>query len=147
VEQFRSCKLDSEKLVCLDEAHKYLEEKSSALSRTLVDIVRQMRHLGMRIAISTQSPLVIPGEMLELVSVAIVHRFFSRDWFHHLKRKIPLDDAAFACITKLEPGEALVFAPSALLDEEDYAKEMGQLITKIRIRPRLTMDGGRSRLC
>ncbi len=57
-----------------DEAHKYLT-KNDALGDVIVDTVRQMRHLGMRVVVSTQSPQVLPAELLELVTIAVLHRF------------------------------------------------------------------------
>jgi hypothetical protein len=38
-----------------------------------------MRHDGMRIVLSTQSPKALAPELLELVSVAMLHRFHSSD--------------------------------------------------------------------
>ena len=54
VEQFRASPLKCGKLVCFDEAHKYLGDKSSELATSIVDAVRLMRHDGLRVAISTQ---------------------------------------------------------------------------------------------
>ena len=47
---------------------------------------------------------------LELVTVATLHRFHSRDWFVHLARTLPLDESAWGRIATLEPGHALLFA-------------------------------------
>eukprot|EP00040_Diaphanoeca_grandis_P022534 m.121370 g.121370 ORF g.121370 m.121370 type:complete len:771 (+) comp28849_c0_seq1:141-2453(+) len=110
LEQFRDTPVDG-KLVVFDEAHKYLSStKSAALVDSIVDTVRQMRHYGLRVAISTQSPLALPAEVLELTSLAICHRFHSRDWFRHLAQKIPLPAASFEAIQLLKTGEAIVFA-------------------------------------
>ena len=46
-----------------------------------------MRHFGVRIAISTQSPLDLPSEILELTQIAICHAFHSKDWIDHLAMK------------------------------------------------------------
>ena len=71
-----------------------------------------MRHEGMRVAISTQSPKVLAPELLELVSLLLVHRFHSEDWFTYLKSKVPLPAAGFETIRRLATGQALVFAAS-----------------------------------
>lgn len=60
----------------------------------------------------------------------------------------------FSHIVKLKVGEALMFAPSAILDKKGGGvgekacpvefKVLGHEVLKIRIRKRLTADGGRS---
>jgi len=67
LEQFREIASRHGKLCVLDEAHKYMsgdKAKSEMLAASVVDTVRQMRHYGMRIAISTQSPTTLPPEVL-----------------------------------------------------------------------------------
>ena len=44
------------------------------LSEAIVNIARLMRHDGMRLAVSTQSPAALAPELLELVTVAVLHR-------------------------------------------------------------------------
>lgn len=82
---------------------------SDGLSRTIVDMARLMRHDGLRLALSTQSPKSLAPELLELVSVALIHNFHSSDWFSHLSAKIPLSASAFAEVRRLSPGQALMF--------------------------------------
>ena len=61
---------DNAKLAVFDEAHKYLQNSTmDELSGTIVSTVRQMRHNGVRVVVSTQSPKTLPPELLELVSV------------------------------------------------------------------------------
>ena len=43
--------------------------ESDVLSLSIVDVVLLMCHEGLRVAISTQSPKVLPPELLELVSL------------------------------------------------------------------------------
>ena len=50
-----------------------------------------MRHFGIRLAISTQSPLSLAPELLELSTVTVLHRFQSPEWYRHLAAKLPLD--------------------------------------------------------
>ncbi len=45
-------------------------------------------------------------------------------------------------IINLKAGEALLFAPSAILDVENVVGQGSYL--KVRVRHRLTSDGGRS---
>ncbi|TPX53746.1 hypothetical protein PhCBS80983_g06185 [Powellomyces hirtus] len=130
------------KLAVFDEAHKYLQHSGNdGLSAALVSAVRQMRHHGVRLAISTQSPKVLPPELLELLSVALIHRFHSKDWFHYLRAKLCLPSDCFGRIMELDTGSALVFssrwAPSVLGSE---------YVRKLRIRSRVTADGGVSKV-
>lgn len=136
------------KLVVFDEAHKYIQPISSdPLSQKIVSIVRQMRHHGVRFAISTQSPKAIPPELLELCSVALLHHFHSRDWFAYLQTKIPLPNSLFDYVMALDTGRALVYArrwPTSLppnLPAPDAA-----YIREVLIRSRLTMDAGVSKV-
>lgn len=54
--------------------------------------------------------------------------------------------AIFAQIVQLRVGEALLFAPSAILgvDEASRVRKLNHGVLKIRIRERVTTDGGRS---
>lgn len=54
--------------------------------------------------------------------------------------------AMFAQIVKLRVGEALLFAPSAVLglDEASRVRKLNHGVLKIRVRKRVTDDGGRS---
>eukprot|EP00899_Mesostigma_viride_P017724 jgi/Mesvir1/25953/Mv20945-RA.1 len=150
LDNFRSLELSPQstgKLIVFDEAHKYLTGGSSAslneLSSTVVELVRQMRHHGMRIMISSQSPMTLPDELLELASLCIVHRFQSWDWFVRLKRKINFSDAAFQHILELPTGNALVFCHRWPYHEDN---ELGNGVRELRMRQRLTSDGGRSKI-
>jgi hypothetical protein len=51
-----------------------------------------------------QSPLALAPELLELVSVAFLHRFHSADWFAYLSKKLPLSPGAWRTIVELPPG-------------------------------------------
>jgi len=133
------------KLLVLDEAHKYVQPGGAdPLSQAVVSLVRQMRHHGMRVAISTQSPKAVPSELLELCSVALLHRFQSREWFTYLQGKLHLSDKLFDRIAELDTGSALAFSlhwPASLPGDDDASI----YIREIRIRPRLTIDAGVSR--
>ena len=66
-EQFRSLPTKGGKVLCLDEAHKYMTgEKADGLSEAIVNSARLMRHDGVRLVVSTQSPKALAPELLEL---------------------------------------------------------------------------------
>jgi len=54
----------------------------------------------------------MPQELLELSSIAVLHRFQSQDWYAHLKQKLPLPSDGFDQVKTLRPGQALVCAKS-----------------------------------
>eukprot|EP01051_Picozoa_sp_SAG22_P002721 SAG22_NODE_124_length_18884_cov_34.149367_6_plen_1043_part_00 len=113
LEQFRQKKTDCGKVVVCDEAHKYFDGKSKGgdgLAGAIVDTVRLMRHEGIRVIVSTQSPLTMPPELLELASVAVCHSFHSIDWYKYMSNKLPLAADGFSLVQALKPGEALMFA-------------------------------------
>ncbi|KAL8968177.1 MAG: hypothetical protein Q9197_005018 [Variospora fuerteventurae] len=155
------------KMVALDEAHKFMTgtDESSAFTDSLLKIIREQRHSGMRVIIATQEPTISP-KLLDLCSMTIVHRFTSPEWLQTLKARLagiatPGDDGArsnvkeiFDTIVHLSAGEALLFSPSAMLEAERPGlpmasgrvkqQKLGLGYVKIRVRERLTADGGRS---
>eukprot|EP00173_Palmaria_palmata_P002304 Plantae.Rhodophyta-Palmaria_palmata.ctg2452.p1 GENE.Plantae.Rhodophyta-Palmaria_palmata.ctg2452~~Plantae.Rhodophyta-Palmaria_palmata.ctg2452.p1 ORF type:complete len:339 (-),score=48.76 Plantae.Rhodophyta-Palmaria_palmata.ctg2452:73-954(-) len=147
LEQFRDTDVPQGKLCVFDEAHKYLSDTKDTLSDSIVETVRQMRHYGTRVAISTQSPTILPGELLELTSLAICHRFHSRDWYEYLSRKIPLPTGGLGDFLGLSPGEAFVFASKHSCQGCEFYSDIGgeSRVFKMKTRLRLTADGGSSR--
>lgn len=150
LEQFRDIPLtgpfEAGKLCVLDEAHKYMsgdKAKSGMLSASVVETVRQMRHYGQRIAISTQSPLTLPPEVLELSSIVLCHNFHSRDWYDYLRKKIPMPEDGFEIAQSLEEGEALVYGKMVSL--ETCIGSTTESMFCMKVRKRLTADGGASR--
>ena len=122
--------MDCGKVVVCDEAHKYFDGKAKdGLAGAVVDTVRLMRHEGIRVVISTQSPLTMPTELLELSTLAIFHSFHSSDWYKYLAAKLPLPEGGFDCVRRLQPGEALVccstnrFWPARLLEQRYFRHE------------------------
>lgn len=113
VSLFRKAPLACGKLLVFDEAHKYLSREAGALCDNVVMLVRQMRHYGLRVFVSTQSPEVLSRELIELSSFVVLHRFSSPDWFHHLGRLMPLPARAQWLLPTLPTGEALVYAAGA----------------------------------
>ncbi|KAG5184480.1 hypothetical protein JKP88DRAFT_260647 [Tribonema minus] len=152
LEQFRCAPFNC-KLAVFDEAHKYLGDTvggnaGGGLAGEMVNVFRLMRHQGMRMVISTQSPAVLPEEMLELVTVAVVHSCQSQDWLRMLNRKLALHPDRFNEVMTLDPGHALVFARKAVLGQgglELATAAGGSSLApwyRIAVRRRLTRDGG-----
>ena len=160
LEQFRTKPLTSGigKVVAFDEAHKYLSSSGGSardeLADAIVDTVRLMRHEGIRILISTQSPLTLPPELLELVSVTVVHHFQSKDWYKFLSSKIPLHENGFEEIKRLSVGEGLFITTKMdanllrndHVEDGDSMSSSCQTCVKLRVRPRLTWDYGSSKV-
>ncbi|PIG85579.1 hypothetical protein AARAC_007330 [Aspergillus arachidicola] len=166
------------RVVALDEAHKYMNSSAEAqiFTETLLSAVRLQRHLGTRVIISTQEP-TISTDLLNLCSVTIVHRFTSPEWLRTLQKHLaaaacnlfssksgfgnnrsemeePGDEkespSAFDNIVSLRVGEALLFAPSAIVkvgsldDGRVEFHRLGSDFLPIKVRERLTSDGGKS---
>jgi hypothetical protein len=147
VEQFRALPSRGRcgKVLALDEAHKFMDGSSEAddgLSRTIVNCARLMRHDGLRLLVSTQSPLALAPELLELASLAIVHRFHSADWCQYLNKKLPLPPGTFERIRALQPGTGLVYASRASLHA---GSAPDSALLKVRVRQRLSADRGSTR--
>lgn len=142
-EQFRALpsSQSSGKLLALDEAHKFMKgDASDGLSEAIVNAARLMRHDGMRLVVSTQNPSALAPELLELVTVAVMHRFHSRDWFTHLSSKIALPESSWDSIKNLETGVGMVFCATSRLDGRPSCG-----VIPVRIRERLTADRGSSK--
>lgn len=150
------------KVLLVDEAHKYLSSDTtvSGLTKSLLTLTREQRHLAMRVIISTQEPTVIPPVLLDLCTISILHRFSSPSWWKHLSQHVSADisaDDAFDRVVKLETGEAIVLAPSGFgvfPDAPLGASKTSQTIPKLnqfgrryvlmKTRRRITSDGGSS---
>ncbi len=139
--------------------------EAATLTNTLLSSIRLQRHLGTRVFISTQEPTISP-KLLDLCSITIVHRFTSPDWLQCLRLHLAALDAdqdgteqtsnstakenakgTFNEIVKLRVGEALLFAPSAIIDVNPTTgktERLGTKYLKIKIRGRVTEDGGQS---
>lgn len=137
---------------------------ASTFTETLLSVIRQQRHLATRVIIATQEPTISP-KLLDLSSMTIVHRFTSPSWLQILKSHLAgissIEDTSdrdvkeiFKVIVDLEAGQALLFSPSAMLDVKDEPRNEDTLISrveklglryvKMRVRKRLTVDGGKS---
>lgn len=126
------------------------------LTECFLAVIRQQRHYGARVIISTQEPTISP-RLIDLCSITIVHRFSSPDWFNILRQHIIVTagrngaDAEmaelFQQISGLRTGEALVFAPSAILGGNGNFAKMADKTFRMMVRKRITWDGGRSLVC
>lgn len=126
-----------------------LDNPGSKFFTALLDsTIRQQRHTGTRVLISTQEPTV-STVLISLCSVVIMHRFTSPSWYHILKNDIHAvrnDDETINEIGELSTGEAFVYAPTAVLgtrDDGTLKKPTSELV-KLNIRDRVTADGGES---
>lgn len=126
------------------------------MTEDLLSIIRQQRHLGTRVLIATQEPTLSP-KLIDLVNATFVHRFLSPSWYKVLEQHLAGaskdgrdEGSLFNKIMSLRTGEALLFCPTAQLDvaedseEEKEVKILGNSYAKIKIRKRLTADGGKS---
>jgi hypothetical protein len=159
-------------IAVLDEAHKYLINSDTArLTQSILSIIRLQRHLATRIIIATQvghhrpivlrsprslhvqEPTVIPSTVLDLASFIICHRFTSPSWCTHLARHVSAGDNAetaqwYQDVMLLATGQCVVFSPSALVmtSNDSSVRLLGRGYLKLRVRPRLSLDGGASLL-
>ncbi|RYP15833.1 hypothetical protein DL767_010277 [Monosporascus sp. MG133] len=150
------------RIVALDEAHKFLAQSGEArvLTNELVSVIRQQRHTGTRVVIATQEPTLSP-ELIALANATFVHRFLSPSWYEVLKKHLAGADkqdpgsqnSLFRTIVGLRTGQALLFCPTAQMDIANgspgsggarWARSLNDGYINIRIRKRLTTDGGKS---
>ncbi|KAJ7165756.1 hypothetical protein C8R46DRAFT_899970 [Mycena filopes] len=136
-------------------SHKYLVNSDSArLNRSLTNIIRLQRHLATRVVIATQEPTVVPSTILDLAAVIVCHRFSSPTWAAHLAKHVSSAGSGKAEewqkeVMLLATGDALVFAPAAAVAVGVNGGEvelLGREHLTLRVRPRLTLDGGASLL-
>ena len=125
--------------------------------------IRLQRHIATRFIIATQEPTVSP-RLLDLCSISIVHRFSSPSWFTTIRGHLggasehcvdttdgdelrPHKSQIFKEIASLNVGEALLFAPAAALELKNaQIKRLGLGYIKFKTRPRVSTDGGKSKL-
>lgn len=79
----------------------------------------------------------------------VIHRFSSPAWLEFLRKHVAADaeraEALFQEISELRTGEAIVFAPSAMLgDGSEEARVFGGRRFRIAVRKRITWDSGKS---
>ncbi|KAI0363570.1 hypothetical protein BV20DRAFT_1126210 [Pilatotrama ljubarskyi] len=157
---FVRAEVDTGKVLVVDEAHKYLSVNRgmSGLTKALTSLTRQQRHLAMRVIISTQEPTALPPVLIDLCSMAILHRFSSPAWWEAIVKHVSADFTdydAFDHVVRLKTGEAVILAPAGLgnfpaslkgFDDEAKLASFGRRYLLARTRRRVTMDGGASRM-
>ncbi|KAF7981653.1 hypothetical protein HWV62_32764 [Athelia sp. TMB] len=132
------------KVLLVDEAHKYLSatKGTNGLTKSLLAITRQQRHLAMRVLISAQEPTVVHPSLLDLCTVTILHRFQSPSWLDHLAKHVSGDVSRKDAFDKT--GEAVILAPSGLDAKGGLLRQLGRRYCCVKIRKRVTADGGAS---
>ncbi|KAF6807424.1 hypothetical protein CMUS01_14124 [Colletotrichum musicola] len=155
--------------------------ESQALTNSLLETIRLQRHLGVRVLISTQEPTVstklldlcsvtvvhrftspdwlrtLRGHLAGISSMSVTA---AADGDKQSTAVKPIaiggkgEDAVlelFATIVALHTGQALVFAPSAVLglgakvkDREAPILRLAHRALKVKVRSRLTKDGGKT---
>ncbi|KAK3067986.1 hypothetical protein LTR53_014795 [Teratosphaeriaceae sp. CCFEE 6253] len=146
-------------VVALDEAHKYIDQSPAATNFTdrLLTTIREQRHIGTRVIISTQEP-TISEKLLDLCSISIVHHSNSPAWFRSIRdhpgggsglvnserEQVTL----FEEIVTLPVGESRVFAPGAFicLSTDGRPERLGSGVLHMKTRSRLGTDAGVSLL-
>ena len=130
-------------------------DSAQAFTETLLQVIRQQRHLAARVIIATQEPTISP-KLLDLCSMTIVHRFTSPEWMTALKSHLAgvseYSDTTkrsvkevFDLVLQLDVGEALLFSPTAMMEiENGRVQRLGTEFIKMRTRKRVTKDGGKS---
>lgn len=118
---------------------------ATELTEVLLCVIREQRHYGARVIISTQEPTISP-KLIDLCSITVIHRFSSPSWFQTLKQHIVVGEgeedanALFARIAGLRTGEALVFAPTAALGASAMGGRvgLGGGVVRVAVRRRVT---------
>lgn len=118
------------------------------LTEQLLSMIRQQRHYGLRVVVSTQEPYLSP-RLIDLCSMIVIHRFSSPAWLEFLRKHVAADaeraEELFREISELRTGEAIVFAPSAMLGNAgEEARALGGRRFRVAVRKRITWDSGKS---
>ena len=102
--------------------------------KDVVDAVRNMRQLNLRVVISALSPFSIPEEIFEELTMCVLHNFHSERWFEYVRHRLglvlPLGSGVNS-LRDLARGEALVFA-------KRVGASKSTRTMKMHIRPRIT---------
>lgn len=145
VDIFKSNNLNVSKLLILDEAHKYLNDKENTLNNDIIDIIRMQRHYGIRTIISTQNPCILNKEIIELTNFILLHRFSSPRWYDYIKKLYNIKDYinvngfkfnTFDFLLKIDTGTCILICPKQdifinLKIEKRITKDFGSSVTLI----------------
>jgi len=124
------------KIIALDEAYNYMDEKSAAaanFTERLLKSIREPRHQGVRAAIATQEPGINP-RLLDLCSITMVHRCTSPAWYTVLKDHLAAlggkdSQRIFEEIVRLKTGECLMFCPTAAISIDKKSHKIEKMNT------------------
>ncbi|MGB2728446.1 MAG: hypothetical protein WBD09_08205 [Halobacteriota archaeon] len=127
-------RIDEDKLLVIDEAHKYF---GKALEKDIVELIREMAHTRTRILIASQDPPSVNARVIELSDIIILHQMSSPEWLKHIQGKnIALKKLKSEDLSLLKSGEAYIWA------KKSTAAEVTKQPMKIEVRPRITEHGG-----
>eukprot|EP00977_Amphora_coffeiformis_P014318 scaffold3960_cov148-Amphora_coffeaeformis.AAC.3 len=101
------------KLLALDGAHHFMNGSTNddGLSQMVVEITRQMHCENTRIVVSVETPKALSTDLLDIVSVVVLCRFISLDWWDYLGAKLPSLLKMWEIVSTLGSGSALVVLP------------------------------------
>jgi hypothetical protein len=136
-EQFRSEQRNAhtEKLLAVHNLQNYIDPVGSGgLTDILITFAQQK---VMRLFVSTTSPHSMPTALLESCTVAILHRFHSREWLRAVAKALPINDAAFERFVSLQLGQAIVFGSRCSIQDIERSP-FGYNVFPIRLRPKIT---------
>jgi len=127
-------RIDEDKLLVIDEAHKYF---GKALEKDIVELIREMAHTRTRILIASQDPPSVNARVIELSDIIILHQMSSPEWLKHIQGKnIALKKLKSEDLNLLKSGEAYIWA------KKSTVAEVTKQPMKIEVRPRITEHGG-----
>ncbi len=122
------------KLIILDEAHKYLR---SGFASEIEEVVSEAAHRGNSYIIASQDPLSVPSKIIGLSNIVICHRITDNKWIGYIKSACkPFQALEGTEFSNLKKGEAFIWAREAT--SEDFTTRP----IKTKIRPRVSKHGG-----
>jgi len=136
-EQFRSEQRNShtEKLLAVHNVQNFMDPVGSGgLADILITFAQQK---VMRLFVSATSPHSMPTALLESCTVAVLHRFHSREWLRSVAKALPINDAAFERFVSLQLGHAIIFGSRCSIQDIELSP-FGYNVFPIRLRPKLT---------
>jgi DNA phosphorothioation-dependent restriction protein DptH len=122
------------KLIVFDEAHNYI---GTDFVDDVLSSIRTMRHTRTNYVIASQDPMSVPAKIIELSSVAILHKMIAPNWLKHIKNSVTaLGDLAPGDLNMLRIGQAYIWA------KESNRYDLQVKAIKVEMRPRVTKHGG-----
>ncbi|OBZ76986.1 hypothetical protein A0H81_03799 [Grifola frondosa] len=144
------------KVLVVDEAHKYLaaNKGNSGLTRALLSLIRQQRHLAMRVVLSTQGKANSRASCASrFMQCRYIAQVLSPSWWEHIVKHVSakLSDDAFDQVVKLRAGESIILAPAGFGvfsgsngSGQQELCQFGRRFILAKTRKRVTADGGAS---